>query len=103
MALNNDCNEYTPPAVAGYIDHTILKPDASKDEVLKVCEEAKTYRFASVCVNPAYIGLVTKALRGSGVKPCAVVGFPLGALTPEMKAAETLAVIASGAKKRIWW
>ncbi len=83
--------------IAKYIDHTILKPDASEDEVRKVCDEAKTYGFASVCVNPCYIELVADLLSGSGVAPCATIGFPLGAVTPEMKAAETEAVIALGA------
>lgn len=87
----------TPASIAKYIDHTILKPDASEDEVRKICEEAKTYGFASVCVNPSYIELAANALSGSGIAPCVVVGFPLGAVTPAMKAAETEAVIALGA------
>ncbi len=83
--------------ISKYIDHTILQPDASVDEVQKVCEEAKTYGFASVCVNPCYIELAADLLSGSGIAPCVVVGFPLGALTPAMKAAETETVIALGA------
>ncbi len=87
----------TRASIGKYIDHTILKPDATEDEVKRICDEAKTYRFASVCVNPSYIELVADALSGSGVAPCAVVGFPLGAVTPAMKAAETEAVTALGA------
>ena len=82
-----------------YIDHTLLKPEASKDQVLKICNEAKQYGFASVCVNPAYIGLVAKELEGSGVSPCAVIGFPLGATFPGIKAKEADAAIALGAKE----
>ncbi|MDL2236893.1 deoxyribose-phosphate aldolase [Christensenellaceae bacterium OttesenSCG-928-K19] len=88
-----------PEDVAKYIDHTILKPDASMEAVTKVCEEAKKYRFASVCVNPSYIRYVAESLAGSGVAPCCVVGFPLGACTPEAKAFETSDAAANGAKE----
>jgi len=97
--LNNNNHGYLPDGIAKYIDHTLLKPDASINEVLKLCEEARTYRFASVCVNPCHIKTAADALFGSSVKTCTVVGFPLGALTPEMKAAETRAVIALGAEE----
>jgi len=83
--------------LASYIDHTILKPEATRADVLKICEEAKEYRFASVCVNPYWIGLVAETLKGSGVTPCSVVGFPLGAHTAAMKAAEAAACVAAGA------
>jgi deoxyribose-phosphate aldolase len=91
--------EPAPASLAKYIDHTLLKPEASQEQVRKVCDEAKKYRFASVCVNPNHIGFVAEQLAGSGVKPCVVVGFPLGATTPEVKAEETKAVILMGAKE----
>ena len=90
---------YSPESLAKYIDHTLLKPQASQEQVKKVCDEARQYRFASVCVNPNHIGYVAQQLEGSGVAPCVVVGFPLGATIPEVKAAETAAVIALGAKE----
>lgn len=83
--------------LASYIDHTILKPEATRADVLKICEEAKEYRFASVCVNPYWIGLVAETLKGSGVTPCSVVGFPLGAVPAAVKAAEAAACVAAGA------
>ncbi len=92
-------NEYAPESLAKYVDHTLLKPEASQEQVKKVCDEARQYKFASVCVNPSYIGYVAQQLAGSGVAPCVVVGFPLGATIPEVKAAETAAVIALGAKE----
>jgi len=75
--------------IASYIDHTLLKPEASEADVLKVCAEAAEYKFKSVCVNPIWVKTVTKALKGSGVLTCSVVGFPLGASTSETKAFET--------------
>lgn len=92
-------SEYAPESLAKYVDHTLLKPEASQEQVKKVCDEARQYKFASVCVNPSYIGYVAQQLAGSGVAPCVVVGFPLGATIPEVKAAETAAVIALGAKE----
>ena len=92
-------SEYAPEQLAKYVDHTLLKPEASQEQVKKVCDEARQYKFASVCVNPNYIGYVAQQLAGSGVAPCVVVGFPLGATMPEVKAAETAAVIALGAKE----
>jgi len=88
-----------PESLASYIDHTLLKSDASIDEVRRVCDEAKKYRFASVCVNPSYIRFVSGQLEGSGVKPCCVVGFPFGAQTPEAKKCETLDAVKNGAKE----
>ena len=73
-----------PRNIASYIDHTLLKPEASEAEILKVCAEAAEYRFKSVCVNPVWVKTVKKALKGSGVLTCSVVGFPLGA-TPERR------------------
>lgn len=81
------------------IDHTLLKPDATRDQIKKVCDEAKQYGFASVCVNPSYIGYVAQQLEGSAVAPCCVVGFPLGATMPDVKAYETEAAINAGAKE----
>ena len=78
-------------------DHTILKPDATKDEVLKICDEAKEYGFMSVCVNSYYTPLVHAALMGSQVKVCTVVGFPLGQMSTETKALETAYAVECGA------
>jgi len=89
----------SPQSVAKYVDHTLLKPQASLEDVRKVCDEAKQYNFASVCVNPSYIKFVAEQLAGSGVTPCVVVGFPLGATPPEVKAEETKAVVNNGAKE----
>jgi deoxyribose-phosphate aldolase len=81
------------------IDHTLLKPEATRDQIKKVCDEAKQYGFANVCVNPSYIAYVAGQLKGSPVAPCCVVGFPLGATMPEVKAYETEAAIKAGAKE----
>lgn len=83
--------------IAKYIDHTILKPEATVEEVKKLCKEAKEYNFASVCVNGCYTKLVSTELSGSDVKTCVVVGFPLGAMTKEAKAFETTQAIENGA------
>jgi deoxyribose-phosphate aldolase len=85
------------PAVAALIDHTILKPDATREDVRKVCREARQYSFASVCVNPYWVPLVAAELAGSPVKVCTVVGFPLGATSTEAKVAETAAALRAGA------
>ena len=85
--------------LAKTIDHTLLKPDASAAQILKVCDEAKAYHFASVCVNPSRIALVAKALEGTDVTPCCVVGFPLGAIPSESKAAETAVAVRNGARE----
>ncbi|MCL6615313.1 MAG: deoxyribose-phosphate aldolase [Firmicutes bacterium] len=79
------------------IDHTLLKPEATKAEIERLCEEAKQYSFWSVCINPGNVRLAAKLLRGSGVKVCTVIGFPLGATTPMVKAMETRDAIANGA------
>ena len=81
------------------IDHTILKPEVTRDDLLKVCEEAKKYHFATVCVNSSNIPFVTRQLKGSDVKPIAVVGFPLGAGTPQAKAFEAKEAIRDGAEE----
>lgn len=83
--------------IANIIDHTILKAFSSKEDVIKVCNEAKEYGFFSVCINPTHIELAKKELEGSNVKVCTVIGFPLGANTSEVKAFETKDAIAKGA------
>lgn len=83
-------------AVAMYIDHTLLKPDATSEQIRALCEEARTYGFASVCVNPGWAPLCIEMLEGSGVKVCAVAGFPLGATLPAVKAFEARELVALG-------
>jgi deoxyribose-phosphate aldolase len=87
------------PAIAAMIDHTILKADATRTDVVKVCREARQYSFASVCVNPYWVPLVRAELTGSPVKVCTVVGFPLGATSTEAKVAETVAAVRAGAQE----
>ena len=79
------------------IDHTLLKAVATKEQIVKLCEEARQYHFASVCVNPANVSLAAEQLKGSGVKVCTVIGFPLGANTSVVKAFEATDAIANGA------
>jgi deoxyribose-phosphate aldolase len=79
------------------IDHTILKADATVEDVLQIIEEAKAYQFASVCINPTWVALTHERLQGSPVKTCTVIGFPLGANTSEVKAFETAKAIEDGA------
>lgn len=81
------------------IDHTVLKPNARKEDVLKLIAEAKEYNFASVCINPCWIELASKELQGSGVDVCTVIGFPLGANTTEVKVFETKDAIEKGAQE----
>ncbi len=85
--------------IASMIDHTLLKPDATEGEIKKLCSEAREYKFASVCVNPWFIPLVAELLKGSGVKPCTVVGFPLGATTSLTKSGEAKEAVNNGAKE----
>ncbi|CAG7840330.1 deoxyribose-phosphate aldolase [Clostridium botulinum C] len=80
-----------------YIDHTLLKPQATETDIKKICEEAKKYDFASVCVNTCYTSLVSKELEGTDVTTCVVIGFPLGATTTETKVFETKQAIEQGA------
>ena len=82
-----------------YIDHTLLKPDASQEQIATLIEEAKKYDFASVCVNPTWVSFAAQALKGTDVKVCTVIGFPLGANTPELKAFETSDAIRNGANE----
>ncbi len=83
--------------IGDMIDHTLLKADATREQILKLCEEARQYRFASVCVNPGWVRTAADSLRGSTVKVCTVIGFPLGATTSFAKANETRDAIANGA------
>lgn len=83
--------------IAKMIDHTLLKQDASTEAIVKLCEEAKEFHFASVCVNPGFVPVAAKELKGSDVKVCTVVGFPLGATLPESKAYEAKLAIKAGA------
>ena len=80
-----------------YIDHTLLKADATENEVIKLCNEAKEYDFFSVCINPGFVEIAAKELSESNVAVCTVIGFPLGASTPETKAFETRDAIQKGA------
>lgn len=88
-----------PRELAQYIDHTILKPDATKDMVAKIVAEAREHEFRSVCVNPCWVKFVADGLRGTKVLTCSVVGFPLGASTPDMKGMETRKAIRDGARE----
>jgi deoxyribose-phosphate aldolase len=85
--------------LAKLIDHTILKPEATRGDILRVCAEARRYGFASVCVNPYWAPLAARELAGSPVKVCTVVGFPLGATSTDSKVAETAAALRDGARE----
>lgn len=87
----------TDKGLARMIDHTLLKPEATTEEIKKLCEEARKYTFASVCINPCYVSLCSEMLRGTPVKVCTVIGFPLGANTTETKRFEAEQAIANGA------
>jgi deoxyribose-phosphate aldolase len=84
-------------SLAGMIDHTLLKPDATQEQVAQLCFEARKHGFASVCVNPTWVELCAKLLSGSPVKVCTVIGFPLGATAPEVKTFETRVALDQGA------
>ncbi|NIU71516.1 MAG: deoxyribose-phosphate aldolase [Actinobacteria bacterium] len=88
-----------PIDLAGYIDHTLLKPESTADDIDELCAEAEQYHFASVCVNPAWVKRAANNLRGTDVKTCSVVGFPLGAATAEIKAMEARRAIRDGARE----
>jgi deoxyribose-phosphate aldolase len=87
----------TKEELAAMIDHTLLKPAATEHDIKKLCSEAREYRFWSVCVNSAWVSCVKHLLTGSGVKVCAVTGFPLGAMSAEAKAEETRIAVKDGA------
>ena len=82
-----------------YIDHTQLKPDATKDKIVTLCQEAREYDFASVCINPCWIPLAKELLEGSDVKVCTVIGFPLGAMSTAAKCLETATAVQDGAEE----
>ncbi len=88
-----------PGDLARYIDHTLLKADATEEQVRTLCAEAREYNFRSVCVNPTWVALAANLLRGSEVLTCTVVGFPLGANEPQIKAMEARRAIRSGARE----
>ncbi|MFN8064145.1 MAG: deoxyribose-phosphate aldolase [Vicinamibacterales bacterium] len=88
-----------PDGVAGMIDHTLLKPDATRAEIEKLCREAAQFTFATVCVNPAWVSTAARLLAGTSVGVCSVVGFPLGATTADVKAYETRRAIYDGARE----
>lgn len=87
----------TDQALAKLIDHTLLKPNVLDQQVIRLCEEAKEYEFASVCINPCFVSLASKLLTDSPVKVCTVIGFPLGANTVETKIAEARQAVQNGA------
>jgi deoxyribose-phosphate aldolase len=88
-----------PADVASMIDHTLLKPDATRKNIEELCREAAQFKFATVCVNPTWVALASRLLAGSGVGVCSVVGFPLGATTPDGKGYETQRAIFDGARE----
>jgi len=83
--------------IAAMIDHTLLKPEATREQIVSLCQEAKENKFFSVCVNPAWVSTSNELLQGSSVKVCTVIGFPLGATTSETKAFETKNAVDNGA------
>jgi len=85
--------------MAGYIDHTLLKPEAKREDIVRLCREALQNNFYSVCINPSYVQTAVSELKDSAVKVCAVIGFPLGATTTATKAFEAAEAIASGAEE----
>lgn len=85
--------------IASYIDHTLLKAESTKEQVIQICKEAAEYEFASVCINPSYIETAAAELKDSKVKVCTVIGFPLGASTSASKAFETKDAIEKGAEE----
>jgi len=88
-----------PAGVAGMIDHTLLKPDATRQDIEQLCREAAQFMFATVCVNGTWVALSARLLEGSGVDVCSVVGFPLGATTADVKGYETRRAIFDGARE----
>jgi deoxyribose-phosphate aldolase len=88
-----------PGEIAAMIDHTLLKPDATRRQIEELCLEAAKFKFATVCVNPVWVATAARQLTGSGVLVCSVVGFPLGATTPDVKGYETRRAIFDGARE----
>ena len=87
------------PSIAALIDHTLLKPEATREDIRRLCAEARRYGFASVCINPYWVSLAAAELKGSPVKVCTVVGFPLGANLTAVKVAEAEAALRDGAQE----
>ena len=85
--------------MAGYIDHTLLKPEAKREDIIRLCREALQNNFYSVCINPSYVQTAVYELKDSAVKVCAVIGFPLGATTTATKAFEAAEAVAAGAEE----
>jgi deoxyribose-phosphate aldolase len=98
VAFHGD-GAHVPVDLAKYIDHTALKPETTADDIDQLCDEAARYHFASVCVNPGWVKRSASNLRGTDVKVCTVIGFPLGANTPEIKALEARRAIRDGARE----
>jgi len=97
--LSKNAKQMTALELAGYIDHTLLKPEAVKSQFEKLCDEARTYKFKSVCVNSSWVPFVAKKLRGSGILICSVIGFPLGEMDSRSKAFEARTAISNGANE----
>jgi deoxyribose-phosphate aldolase len=97
--VSPDVDLNNPQTVAALIDHTLLKPEATQSDIARLCEEARQYRFASVCVNPCWVGFAAEALAGTGVRVCTVIGFPLGANDPRTKITEADLALTQGAKE----
>jgi deoxyribose-phosphate aldolase len=98
VSFHGDARD-VPIDLAKYIDHTLLKPDATAAEIDELCDEALEYGFASVCINLTWVKRAAERLRGSSVKVCAVIGFPLGATTPDIKAFEARKALRDGARE----
>ena len=98
VAYHGDASS-VPVELAKFIDHTALKPETDADEIDQLCDEAEEFGFASVCVNPTWVSRCARNLRGSSVKVCTVIGFPLGASTPQIKAMEARQALRDGARE----
>jgi len=98
VSFHGDAQD-VPLDLAKYIDHTLLKPDATQEDIDVLCDEAIEYGFAAVCINPTWVKYAAEKLRGSTVKVATVIGFPLGATTPEIKAMETRRALRDGARE----
>ncbi|RJP59299.1 MAG: deoxyribose-phosphate aldolase [Ignavibacteriales bacterium] len=92
-------NELDDTSIARKIDHTMLKPDVTPKEIIQLCKEAREYSFASVCINPSYVSLCAEQLKGTPVKVCTVIGFPLGANTTKIKREEAEEALRNGAQE----
>ncbi|HSJ70392.1 MAG TPA: deoxyribose-phosphate aldolase [Acidimicrobiia bacterium] len=98
VAYHGDAED-VPVDLAKYIDHTLLRPDATLAEIEVLCDEALAFGFASVCINPTWVRVAAERLRGSSVKVCTVIGFPLGANTPDIKSMEARKALREGARE----